>query len=102
MNKIITNNHLMLRQLCHQYHVKKLEVFGSVTRNDFNTEKSDIDFLVDFNKMDSSEYADNYFNFRSALLHLFKIPVELVVSSTIKNPYFLESIEPDRHFLYAA
>ena len=102
MHKIITHNQDALKQLCRQYHVKKLEVFGSVTRDDFNTEKSDIDFLVEFNDIASTDYADNYFNFHSALHQLFNISVELVVSSTIKNPYFLKSIELDKRFLYAA
>ena len=102
MNKIITHNQDALRQLCRQYHIKKLEVFGSVTRDDFDAEKSDIDFLVEFNPMDSASYADNYFNLHSALQQLFETSVELVVASTIKNPYFLESIEADRSFLYAA
>ena len=102
MNQIITRNQDTLKQLCYQYHVKNLEVFGSVTRDDFDAEKSDIDFLVEFNPMDSSNYADNYFNLHSALQQLFKTPVELVVGSTIKNPYFLESIKADRSFLYAA
>jgi len=102
MNEAITQNLDALKQLCHQYRVKKLEVFGSVTRDDFNTGKSDIDFLVEFNNMDSGDYADNYFDLHTALHHLFKTPVELVVGSTIKNPYFLESIGSDRSFLYEA
>lgn len=102
MNNIIKNKRESIEQLCQQYHVAKLEVFGSVTKDTFNPNKSDIDFLVEFSSEGLSAYADNYFGLQSALKDLFKLPVELVVSSTIKNPYFLESIKTDRTFLYAA
>lgn len=102
MNKIIQNKQKNIEQLCKKFHVKKLEVFGSVTRTSFDPVSSDIDFLVEFDPKGISEYADNYFGLHDALQDLFKIPVELVVSSTIKNPYFLENIESERTFLYAA
>lgn len=102
MNTILTEKIREIEQLCQQYHVRSLEVFGSVTGVNFNPETSDIDFLVDFDDVSVEEYADNYFGFRSALQQLFGLPIELVVTTTLKNPYFLESIEADRRFLYAA
>lgn len=36
-----------LSVFCQQYHIAKLSLFGSVLREDF-TDKSDIDFLVEF------------------------------------------------------
>jgi predicted nucleotidyltransferase len=102
MNKIIINNQKYIQQLCSKYHVEKLEVFGSATRNEFDPTNSDIDFLVDFDSIGIENYADNYFGLKTSLQNLFKTPVDLIVSSTIKNPYFLKSIEADRQFLYAA
>ncbi len=102
MNKIVKDRKKDIQRLCQQFHVAKLEVFGSVTKSTFNPKRSDIDFLVEFNPEGISAYADNYFGLQKALQNLFKLPIELVISSTIKNPYFLESIETDRTFLYAA
>ncbi len=36
-----------LANLCKKYHIRKLSIFGSVLRDDFNT-NSDIDILVEF------------------------------------------------------
>ena len=36
-----------LAALCHQHHVRRLEAFGSVLRDDFS-EESDVDLLVEF------------------------------------------------------
>ena len=37
-----------LEQLCRRYRVVSLSLFGSATRDDFDPERSDYDFLVDF------------------------------------------------------
>ena len=37
-----------------------------------------------------------------ALEQLFQRPVDLVVESAIKNPYFRESVERSKALLYAA
>lgn len=106
MNKIILSKQQELEHLCKQFHVQALEVFGSVTRNDFDQHPdgiaSDLDFLVEFNQTGLENYADNYFGFLEALQTLFNHSVDLVVTSAVKNPYFLQSIEEDRTFLYAA
>ena len=52
----------------------------------FDEQSSDLDFLVDFEDMDSSAYADAYFGVLEELSELFKRPVDLIVLSSIKNP----------------
>ncbi len=91
-----------LIQLCKHFHVQRLEIYGSAKRGEFNPITSDIDFLVEFDEIGVSHYADNYFGLLEALESLFSCPVEISVISSIKNPYFLKSIEPDREILYAA
>ena len=104
MNTIIETKQKEIEALCEAFHVQVLEVFGSVTRDDgsFDSSKSDIDFLVEFNELGIANYADNFFGLQEALQQLFNRPVDLVVGSSVKNPYFLESIKQDREFLYAA
>ena len=102
MNKIIQEKHSQLVNLCKQYHAQRLEVFGSVTRVDFDPAKSDLDFLVEFDELGVENDADCYFGLLEALESLFSLPVELVVISSVKNPYFLKNIEKNRALLYAA
>ena len=88
--------------LCRQYQVQRLELFGSALREDFNLDRSDLDFLVEFEPLPTGRYAKTYFGFLAALEGLFQRPVDLVVASAIRNPYFRESVERNKTLLYAA
>jgi uncharacterized protein len=88
--------------LCRQYHVRQLALFGSALLGDFDPEHSDLDFLVEFEPLAPGTYADTYFDLIEALEQLFGRPVDLVIKSAIKNPYFRESVERNQALLYAA
>lgn len=102
MNKLIYDKKPELEVLCAKFNVRRLELFGSAVRGDFDLKSSDIDFLVEFNDAGLAYYADCYFGLLEALGSLFSCPIEIVMMSSIKNPYFLESIEKNRELLYAA
>lgn len=89
-------------ELCRQYHVERLELFGSALRDDFAAKRSDLDFLVEFEPLPEGTYAKTYFELLAALERLFDRPVDLVVASAIRNPYFRESVERNKTLLYAA
>ena len=55
-----------INNLCKKYNVLRLYVFGSVLTKQFN-KNSDIDLLVDFDKVDMYEYANNFFDFKYSL-----------------------------------
>ena len=91
-----------LAELCRRHHVLRLAVFGSATRDDFDAERSDLDFLVDFEPLPPGGYADAFFGLLESLERLFGRPVDLVVASAIRNPYFRESVLTTQELLYAA
>src|SRR6266542_3195472 len=85
----IAQSRAAIAQLCRDHHVQRLELFGSAATGKDRPEKSDVDFLVDFDLLES-------------LQRLFGRPVDLVVASAIKNPYFREAVERSKTLLYAA
>ena len=91
-----------MEALCHRYKVRRLELFGSAASGQTRPGTSDLDFLVEFEDLAPGTYADTYFGLLEALEQLFERPVDLVVASAIKNPYFRESIERTKTLLYAA
>lgn len=97
--KLIYKHLAQLRKLCEEYHVKELHAFGSVTNESFS-DKSDIDFLVQFGEVEPLEYFDNYMDFKSELTNLFSKKVDLIEKQTIKNPILKKSIDRDKIFLY--
>ncbi|MDO8691470.1 MAG: hypothetical protein Q7R39_15935 [Dehalococcoidia bacterium] len=68
--------------------------FGS--HGPFCARDSDLDFLVEFASPGPVGVADRYFGLLESLEALFGRPVDLVVASTIKNPYFRESLSSTR------
>jgi predicted nucleotidyltransferase len=92
-----------LKQLCEKYSVVCLEIFGSAASDArFDEERSDLDFLVEFQTLEENQYADTYFGLMFALQDLFNRPVDLVMTEAIRNPYFKTSVDRSRKVLYAA
>jgi predicted nucleotidyltransferase len=102
VSPMIDQHRAELAELCRRYRVVSLSLFGSAVREDFDPQNSDYDFLVDFEALPPGQYADAYFGLLEALGKLLNRPVDLVVASAIKNPYFRESVEQTKALLYAA
>ena len=102
MLPLISENIDQIIALCKSHHVVRLEIFGSVLRDDFDPQKSDLDFLVELEDLPPVEYAESFFGLEDELNRLFKRKVDLVETDQIKNPYVLKSINRSRTTLYAA
>ena len=100
MHAIVEEHRAEVEQLCRQYRVRRLDVFGSAVRGGFDTEKSDLDFVVDLGPLTPSEYQQTYFDLLDALRDVFGRPIDLVEDSAIKNPYFRQSVEKTREPIY--
>jgi predicted nucleotidyltransferase len=51
MIQALKKEHGNILNLCKQYHVSRLELFGSAATSDFDSDKSDFDFLVEFHPL---------------------------------------------------
>lgn len=102
MNAAIAARQADLAKLCRQFHVRRLDLFGSALGSGFDPERSDLDLLVEFEPLPAADYAAAFFGFQEALEHLFGRHVDLVVASAIRNPYFRQSVEQSKTLLYAA
>jgi len=95
-------HHEELRMLCRRFHVRRLDLFGSAARDDFDPQRSDIDFLVEFDRGAPQHAFDAYFGLKEALEELFGRPVDLVEAGAVRNPYLKASIEESRENVYTA
>lgn len=89
----------VIRKLCAQHKVRRLYAFGSVLTDQFKDD-SDIDLIVDFEPLNVSQYADNYFDFKFALEDTLHRPVDLLEEKAIKNPYFQKAVQDQRLLIY--
>jgi predicted nucleotidyltransferase len=96
---LVKKNINTISELCQKHKVKTLYAFGSVLTDKF-TDKSDIDLLVSFKKMPIENYADNYFEMAEKFEQLFNRPIDLVTENSLKNPYFIQSVNNSKQLIY--
>jgi hypothetical protein len=101
MIALIKSKRKELARLCGRYRIRRLDVFGSAAEGGFDSGRSDVDLLVEFEPMASADHAECYFGALEALEALFGRPVDLVEAPGLDNPYFLEAIRPTRETIYA-
>ncbi len=87
--------------LCRKFGALRLDVFGSVVREDFDPVTSDLDFLVEFDDFPPAEYAEAYFSLKEGLERLFGRSVDLITDSSLTNPYFRARIASETRNVYA-
>lgn len=63
----------------------------------FNNE-SDIDLIVDFENLLVEDYVNNYFKF--SLENILKRPIDSLEEKAIKNPYFRQTVNQQKHLIY--
>ena len=102
-NPIIAEHLEAIRALCREFGVARLEVFGSVCTPDFDPERSDVDFLVEYPAdYDFGPWATRFLALQEALANLLGRKVDLVISRAVRKKYFLQSVNQTRQLLYAA
>lgn len=82
-----------LRSLCRRFAVRRLGAFGSVLRDDFDPDSSDIDLTVDFGVSLIYGPVDQYFGFKAAVERLLGREVDLVELRSLRASRLRQSIE---------
>lgn len=101
MDTIIENHLAVVHQLCRQFGVQRLDVFGSAAGDRFDPQRSDIDLIVDFGPGQQPDLFNRYFGLNEALAALFGRKVDLVMAGGMVNPYFIDSVNRTRKPVYA-
>lgn len=101
MTNMIDEHRDEVAQLCRKYGVRQLEVFGSATTDTFDPQRSDLDFLVEFDANPSGLF-DRYFGLKESLEALYGRSVDLVTAGSLENPYFIAAVNKTRQLVYAA
>jgi predicted nucleotidyltransferase len=102
VHPLITDQRAAIAELCRRYGVRRLEVFGSASRDDFDSATSDIDLVVEFAAAPSGTAFDRYFDLKDALEALFERPVDLVELHALQSPRLRRLIERAKVPVYAA
>jgi uncharacterized protein len=98
MNPIIEAKKPEIIALCRQYGVSKLDLFGSATGPDWNTDGSDFDFVVEFADY-RNRILHRFLAFAEAMEELLGRPADFVFEDGLK-PRFRDYIEAQREAVY--
>ena len=100
MSSVLEKNKSKLAEECRRFGVRRLEVFGSVARDDFDPANSDFDFIVSFRDKTPGTYADRYLDFATAIEKLLGRKIDLLTERCIRNPYFRREVDAARRIVY--
>ena len=101
MHPLIETNREAITRLCLQHGVSRLEVFGSIVREDFDEKRSDVDILVEFDPAAAASF-DNFLDLKESLEALFHRPVDLIELHAVRNRRLRHYIEQSRSRIYDA
>ena len=99
---VIRNKTEPLEALCRKHRVRRFEVFGSAVDGGFDSDSSDLDFLVEFFPLGPGELYEAYFGLWEGLQALFGRKIDLVDAGAMRNPYFIRQVNASRKLVYAA
>jgi predicted nucleotidyltransferase len=86
--------------LCKSYEVKTLFAFGSSINSNFKEETSDIDLLIELSTEDPIKRGENLMDIWDKFESFFQRKVDLLTSSSIKNPILKKNIEASKVLIY--
>ena len=86
-------------KLCRKYRIKELSLFGSVIRDDFDYDKSDVDILVEYLPDSPVESLFDIIEVKFAFEDLFGREVDLVEKRAL-SPYIKDKVLTGRRIIY--
>lgn len=98
MNTILEEKKAAIAGLCRQYGVTKLEVFGSANTPEFDPERSDFDFVVEFSRA-GGDLLSRFIGFVDDWEAELGRNVDFVFESKMR-PRFLAFIASQREVIY--
>lgn len=92
-----------LVSLCRKYAVRRLKLFGSAVTDRFDPERSDLDFLVEFDEPPPGmRLGTQFFGLREELERVLGRSIDLLEESAIENSRLRRRVQAEAVTLYAA
>jgi uncharacterized protein len=93
-----------IQALCRELGVSKLEIFGSAVTDEFDPERSDVDFLVTYPmNYDFGPWANRYVQLAERLEEILMREVDLITERALrtkKNVYFQRAVDANRETVF--
>jgi len=92
-----------IRDLCREFGVARLEIFGSAVTGAFDPDRSDVDFVVTYPAgYDMGPWASRYQELQERLADVVQREVDLALSGVPRNRFFARELDRTRRLVYDA
>jgi uncharacterized protein len=93
----ITVDRQRIAEFCRARGIRRLSLFGSVLRDDFDPERSDVDVLAEFKPGALHDVGWDYFSYGEELGRILGRPVDFC---SRLRPWLREQVERDKLVIY--
>ena len=99
---LISDKQAAIEALCQEFKVERLEVFGSASTGPWNSETSDVDFLVTYSPdWHHGGWMTSHYVLQGRLSDVLGRPVDLVLArQAFKSPVFDDAVQASRRIVY--
>ncbi len=101
MIALLEDNREAIAELCGQFGVRRLSVFGSAAKGTFDLATSDVDFLVDLGNYED-RVAKRFMGFVAALEDLMGRRIDIVTEKAVSDPDFRRELDATAEVIYGA
>jgi hypothetical protein len=92
-----------IRALCREFGIARLEIFGSAVTDEFDPQRSDVDFIVTYPEdYDFGPWAGRLFEMEEQLSRVLNRNVDLVMPSALDNKWFRREAGKTRTVIFDA
>ena len=103
MIPLVEDKKTEIAAVCQRYGIERLDLFGSASGEGFDPGRSDLDFVVTFERREPPNLFDRYFSLKENLESFFGREVDLVMEGALhKDRRFADGVAETRVALYAA
>jgi hypothetical protein len=103
MIDLIATQKPKIESICKKLQIRRLEVFGSAANGQFDPSRSDLDFIVAFDRSAmAGGILERYLALASQLEALLGHKIDLLTPNSIRNPYFSAKVNQAREVVYEA
>lgn len=102
MQSFLLEKRDQIAEICRKHHVVRLSVFGSAARDDFDPARSDVDLLIEFEPGYMPKSSWLKLDIEGELEEVLHRRIDLLTSSSLRNPYLIREIDLHRQALYGA
>jgi uncharacterized protein len=92
-----------IQALCREFGVQRMEIFGSAVTDEFDPERSDVDFIVTYPEgYDFGSWGGRVMELEEQLSIILQRDVDVVFNKPFRNRFFAREVERTRQDIYDA